>query len=109
MSLNRSEQRIDDYLGSHPEERHHWEAKVRSIAARLPDRTEAATRLDADLWAYCVERSAVAEPFRTAARLEGLRRISMRNLAELLLRRWAPPPPRSPAAGGGPGGRNPHS
>ena len=94
MSLNRSEQRIYDYLMSHKEERQHWEAKVRSFAVKYPDRAEVVARLDAEFWGYTVERSAAAEPFRTAARLEGLRRISMRNLAELLLRLWAPPIPR---------------
>ena len=92
MSLNRIEQRIFDYLQGHPEERQFWMEKVRATAARLP--TEAgATKIEAELWRYYEERSAVAEPFRQAARVEGLHRSSMRNLSEYLLRLWTEPKP----------------
>lgn len=96
MSLNRCEQRIFDYLQGHPEERHYWERKVQQAARSGPTET-AAQRLDAELWAYYRERSAVAAPFVEAGRQEGLQRTSMRNLAELLLRLWVemPPKPRS--------------
>lgn len=94
MSLNRPEQRIFDYLQGHAEERQYWVGKVQSVFRAEGDSHAAATRLDAELWRYFVERSAVANPFKDAARLEGLRRTSMRNLAELLLRLWIEPRPR---------------
>ena len=39
----------------------------------------------------------MAEPFKSAARLEGLQRTSMKNLAELLVRLWTEPKPRKKA------------
>jgi hypothetical protein len=99
MSLNRSEQMLHDYLQCQPEERRHWEGVVKREAARADDPHAAAFALEGELWRYFVERSGVAEPFRGAARREGLARMSMRNLAELLLRRWAPPAPKTPQAG----------
>jgi hypothetical protein len=91
MSLNRCEQRVFDYLQSHPEERHHWQAKFRTAAKGAVDLHVAANQLSAELWSYYEERSAVAQPFKDAARLEGLQRTSMKNLAELLLRLWTEP------------------
>jgi hypothetical protein len=100
MSLNRCEQRVFDYLQSHREERQFWEEKVRGAAKQGPDDHAAAARLDGELWRYYEERSAVAAPFKEAARLEGLRRTSMKNLAELLLRLWTEqrPKPKKSAA-----------
>ncbi len=94
MSLNRSEQRIYDYWERFPDERHFWREKVRAAAAKEADAHAAAFRLESELWRYYVERSEVAEPFREAARREGLARTSMRNLAELILRLWTEPRPR---------------
>lgn len=94
VSLNRSEQRIYDYLQGHPEERQFWQEKVRGAVKNSADDHAAADRLQRDLWAYYVERSAVAEPFREAARREGLQRTSMRNLAEYLIRLWTAPRPK---------------
>lgn len=99
MSLNRSEQLVFDYLESHPEEKRFWQDKV-ITTARGQDPHVAAARLAEALWSYFEERSAVAEPFLGRARHEGVRRISMRNLAELLLRLWAPPPKKRPTAPG---------
>ena len=93
MSLHRTEQMIHDYLIAQPEELRHWKDRVSREATRTADRFAAAAVIERDLWAYYEERSRVAEPFRSAARREGLRRVSLRNLAELLLRLWAPPPP----------------
>ncbi len=90
MSLNRCEQRVFDYLQCHPEERHFWVAKVQTVCRTLDDHA-AAARLESELWRYYEERSAVAAPFKEAARLEGLRRTSMRNLAELMVRLWTEP------------------
>jgi len=88
VSLNRCEQRLFDYLQAQREERQHWQEKVRSALREFPDEHAASLRLEADLWRYYLERSAVAAPFKQAAVHEGLSRISMRNLAELLLRLW---------------------
>jgi hypothetical protein len=97
MSLNRCEQRIFDYLKGHPEERQFWIGKVQSVCRSLDDHA-AAARLENDLWRYYEERSAVAAPFKEAVRMEGLRRTSMRNLAEYLVRLWTEPRPRKKPA-----------
>lgn len=91
MSLNRCEQRIIEYVEAHKEERQYWELKVRAAAKSYPDDYGASLALDADLWAYYVERSQVVEPFVSAAKREGLRRTSLRNLAEYWLRLWTTP------------------
>jgi hypothetical protein len=98
MSLNRCEQRVFDYLQSHPEERHYWIGKFQGALKEAGDEHIAAFRLESDLWRYYQERSAVASPFKEAAQVEGLRRTSMRNLAELLLRLWTEPRPRKKPA-----------
>jgi hypothetical protein len=95
VSLNRSEQRLFDYLQSHREERQHWQEKVRVVARESSDGHAACLRLEAELWRYYLERSAVAAPFKEAARHEGLARTSMRNLAELLVRLWTEPKPKA--------------
>jgi hypothetical protein len=94
MSLNRCEQRVFDYLQRHPEERHHWQAKLQGVAKATADDHVAVLRIEPELWRYYEERSAVAEPFKEAARHEGLRRTSMKNLAELLIRLWTEPRPK---------------
>lgn len=100
MSLNRTEQMVYDYLHSQPDERRHWEGLVKREAARAgADPHAAAFALEGELWRYYVERAGVAEPFRSTARREGLARTSMRNLAELLLRLWAPAAPKARAPG----------
>lgn len=96
MSLNRTEQRLFDYVQRHPEERHHWQAKVLRLAANVPDPHEAARRLEGELWRYYEERTAVVPEFRDAARHEGAQRTSLKNLAEYLLRLWSPPKPKKP-------------
>ena len=94
MSLNRSEQMTLDYVLLHKEERQYWHDKVRSVAESMGDEHEAAARLDLDLWHYYVERSQVVEPFRQTVQREGLKRTSMRSLAEYMLRLWLPPKPK---------------
>jgi hypothetical protein len=98
MSLNRNEQMVYDYLHSQPDERRHWETVIKREAGRAGDPHAAAFTIEGELWRYYVERSGVAEPFRSQARREGLARTSMRNLAELLIRLWAPPPAKKPQA-----------
>lgn len=109
MSLNRSEQRVYDYWQSHRDERQFWQEKVRACAKSSADDHVAAAWLDGELWRYYQERSAVAAPFKEAVVHEGLKRTSMKNLAELVLRLWVEPRPKKKppegggAAGGGPG------
>lgn len=99
MSLNRAEQLVYDYLQAQPDELRHWQVVVRREAARETDLHAAATWLDGALRRYHAERAQVAEPFRSEARREGPPRVSMRNLAELLIRLWVDPSaqPRKPA------------
>jgi hypothetical protein len=98
MSLNRCEQRVFDYLQRHPEERHYWQGKFQAVTKAVGDDHVAATRLETELWRYYEERSAVATPFKEAVQHEGLRRTSMRNLAELLIRLWIGTSPKKKPA-----------
>jgi len=91
VSLNRSEQQLFGYIEGNREERQFWEHKVREFDAKLSDRALAARSIESELWRYFVERSAVVPLFKHAAEHEGLRRISMQNLAEYLLRIWGAP------------------
>jgi len=103
VSLNRPEQLVFDYWQESPDERRFWQDKVRAHAAEAGDDFEAARRLDSELWAYFVERSAVLPRFREVAQSEGnstgmsgatdrvSTRTSMKNLAELALRLWTEP------------------
>jgi len=91
VSLNRSEQRLFDYLQSNRDEGHFWRQKVQSIVARAEGESDGLRRLEGELWRYYTERSAVASPFKEAARHEGLQRTSMHTLAELLIRLWIEP------------------
>jgi hypothetical protein len=100
MSLNRSEQLLYDYVHGHKDERQHLQDKVRAIAGAAADVHAAVSRIDSELWRYYEERSAVAPVFIAAARAHGLRRTSMKNLAELLVRLWTEPRPRKPAPAG---------
>lgn len=98
MSLNASEQLVFDYLQTHPEERQFWVAKVQNTSRAVPSDSAAVALLEPELWRYFEERSQVASPFREIAQRQGVRRLSMKNLAEHLLRLWvAPRPKRKPA------------
>jgi hypothetical protein len=46
--------------------------------------------IESELWRYFLERSAVVPTFKEAAAREGLRRMSMLNLAEHLMKKWLP-------------------
>jgi hypothetical protein len=94
MSLNRSEQGLFDYIKRHPEERQYIRDKVQSVSAASAGAEGAVARIDAELWRYLEERSSVVPEFRDAAREFGLRRTSMKNLAEHLVRIWTEPRPR---------------
>jgi hypothetical protein len=96
MSLNRTEQLLFDYIQKSPEERQHWQEKVRTLVKTVADGHTAAFSLEGELWRYYEERSRVAAPFLEIARREGgVRRISLRNLAEYLLRMWSPARPKT--------------
>lgn len=103
VSLNRSEQILYDYMQGKVEERQHLQDKVRAIVSRYQDVHDAVMRIDGELWRYFLERSEVAQPFMDAARAHGLRRTSMKNLAELLVRQWTEPRPRKRDEGANPG------
>ncbi|HVW21149.1 MAG TPA: hypothetical protein VHC86_08015 [Opitutaceae bacterium] len=94
MSLNPYEQRVFDYLRAQPDEGRFWQEKIRKAALAAADQSGLTTRLERDLWGYFEERSQVLPAWREAARREGLRRVSMRNLAELLVRLWTEPRPK---------------
>lgn len=100
MSLNRSEQALYDYIKGHPEERQHFQDKVRAIVAGSAEAPTAVARIDSELWRYYEERSAVAPDFREAAGTLGPKRTSMKNLAEFLVRLWTDPKPKKPAPAG---------
>jgi hypothetical protein len=100
MSLNRSEQRVYDYLQSHKDERHYWQGKFQRLAKALDDERVAIERLELELWRYYLERSSVASPFKEMAAIEGIQRTSMKNLAELLMRLWTEPRPKKKATSG---------
>jgi hypothetical protein len=100
MSLNQSEQMIFDYVQRHPEERHYWLEKVRKTSLSSTDDHVAAATLEPELWRYFQERSSVASPFREHVQRQGLQRVSMKNLAEHLLRLWVGPRPKKATARG---------
>lgn len=97
MSLNRYEQTVFDYWEKHPEERHHWQSKVAAAARQMEDAGLVARTLERELWDYFVERSEQVARFRDL-HSGGVRRISLLNLADYLLRLWGPPrKPKNPA------------
>ena len=100
MSLNRYEQTLFDYWERQPEERRHWQAKTMDAAKARPIPGEAARSLERELWDYFVERSAHIPAMRDL-NVGGVRRVSLQNLAELMLRLWGPlPKPKRPAPPG---------
>jgi hypothetical protein len=99
MSLNRSEQLLHDYVQQHREERQFWQNKVRVIVSGSADMPAAVARLDSELWRYFEERSTVVTVFKEAARAYGIKRISMKNLAEYMIRLWTEPKPKKPGSG----------
>lgn len=93
VSLNRSEQRLFDYIDANRDERHFWEQKVRRIEADLKDHVRVCQALELEIWRYYVERSGVVPVLREVAAREGLKRTSMRNLADYMLLIWGVPKP----------------
>lgn len=95
MSLNRYEQSLHRYLETHPDELRHWKGRVLEVAKRSAGVGENARILERELWDYFAERSSQV---RELGELHhgGIRRVSLQNLAEYLLRIWAPPTPKRP-------------
>ncbi|MGA3007074.1 MAG: hypothetical protein ABSE59_04205 [Opitutaceae bacterium] len=91
MSLNRIEQMVSDYVQGHPEEKHFWEDKVRKVAALGTDGPSVVAALERELRAYFDERSQVVPRFKE---VNGLQRVSLRNLVEYWLRLWVAPRPK---------------
>ncbi len=91
MSLNRYEQTLFDYLGREPDERRHWQGKVTELTRTPADPAGMARSLERELWDYLVERCQQVPALRDL-QTGGVRRISLLNLAEHLLRIWGPPP-----------------
>jgi hypothetical protein len=97
MSLNRCEHTLYDYVKGHRDEGQYLREKVHNIIAASLDLPTAVARIDLELWRYYQEREAVVPAFAEAMGTGGLRRISMKNLAELLVRLWVEPkPPKLP-------------
>lgn len=94
MALNSGEQQLFDYMQKNPEERRFWEQKVRMIAATHVDDMTAAVALDSELRAYAIERMRVV---RELADMPA--GMSMRSLAEYLIRVWTPPRPKKKKEG----------
>lgn len=88
MSLNRCEQYLYDYIEGHKEERQHWRAKVLSLSRQFADPHELAQVLEGDLWTYFVERSKGSPEFQKGSPAKDLRRTSLRNLSEYVIRMW---------------------
>jgi hypothetical protein len=99
MSLNRTEQRVFDYLMGHPDERQHWVSKVQSIAAAGGEAHAMTMRLEAELGRYLKERSEMVPALRDLAQHEGAARTSLRNLAEHMTRLWVAPRPKKKPPG----------
>jgi len=91
MSLNRYEQTLFDYWDRQPDERRHWQSKVVDATKSSAAPGESARRLERELWEYFVERCSQVPALRSL-NPGGLRRVSMLNLAEHLIRLWGPPP-----------------
>ena len=102
MSLNRYEQALFHYWERAPDERRHWQGKVVDAARRAGPPGEAARILERELWDHLVERSPHVATLRELS--PGTpRRVSLLNLAEHVIRLWAPPLPKRP-----PGRVEPH-
>ena len=91
MSLNRYEQTLFDYWIKEPDERRHWQAKVAATIHQPAGTGDTARRLERELWDYFSERAGHVPQFRNL-NADGLRRVSLLNLAEHVLRLWGPLP-----------------
>ena len=94
MSLNRCEQLFFDYLSQRAEERQFWQGKVQKKVGSDDLNHYTIMALERELWAGFEERSQVVPALRQWVQSEGRARTSMRNLAEYMIRLWAPPIPK---------------
>jgi hypothetical protein len=94
MALNQTEERLYDYVRKNPEERHFWEHKIRTVAAAHTDDLAAAAEIDMLLRAYAVERVQVVKQLSDMPA-----GMSMRGLAEYLIRVWTIPRPKKKKTG----------
>lgn len=91
MSLNRYEQIIFNYWQTEPDELQFWKTKVIAASAMVAAPGETARDLERELWDYFAERSQHVARFKEL-NMGGIRRVSLLNLAEYVLRLWGPPP-----------------
>ncbi len=97
MSLNKYEQTLFDYIDRHTEERKYWHGKLHEAARQSADQGVVARELEREMWEYYRERSQQVPVLRDL-NTGGLRRVSLLNLTEYLLRVWGPPArPKNPA------------
>jgi len=98
MSLNRYEEALFSYWEKSPDERRHWQGKVTDAARSAGQPGESARTLERELWDHFVERSPHVPALRELG-VGGLRRVSLLNLAEHIIRLWGPPPKSGKPAG----------
>ena len=79
-----------NYWKSQPDERRYWQEKVAAVGRLTAEPGEVARNLERDLWDYFAERSEHVPALREL-NPGGLRRVSLLNLAEYVLRLWGPP------------------
>jgi hypothetical protein len=91
MSLNHHEQTLFSYWESHPDERRHWQGKVMDATKLAASPGGVARILERELWEHLVERTPHVPQLRNLDP-GGLRRVSLLNLAEHIIRLWGPPP-----------------
>jgi hypothetical protein len=96
VSLNRCEEAFLHYLRSHPDEQRFWHTRVLAAASEDGPADERTAELERALRAYAAERT---RSDAAAGATLGSGQVSLRNLAEYLLRTWPPPRPvKRPAA-----------
>jgi hypothetical protein len=98
MSLNKYEQTLFEYIDRHPEERRYWHAKIQGSTHLSADPAAVVRGLEREMWEYYTERSQHV-PVLCELNPGGVRRVSLLNLTEYLLRLWGPQPrPKKPAS-----------
>ena len=80
-----------NYWQTEPDELQFWKTKVVAAARTIAGPGEVARSLERELWDYFAERSEHV-PFFRDLNAGGIRRVSLLNLAEYVLRLWGPPP-----------------
>ncbi|MBL9213870.1 MAG: hypothetical protein JNG83_00190 [Opitutaceae bacterium] len=100
MSLNPFEHALFTYWERQPDERRHWQARVAELTRGSGSPVLHAPALERELWEHFRERSPHVPALRELNAV-GLRRVSLLNLAEHVIRLWGPvPKPRRPGAEG---------